>query len=122
MVAGSAKRRTWLHAHPLDAIAGTAEVRRAARTDANHGEIIEAFRKCGFTVYDTSRLGGGFGDCVIAKLFRTAIVEIKDGTKPPSQRILTQPEQKFRDTWAGRYEIVESLMDVERVNRTWVSV
>lgn len=94
-------------------------MRRAARTDANHAETIAAFRAIGFAVSDTSRLGNGFPDAIISRSGRTAVVEIKDGKKPPSARKLTPDEQRFKDGWRGAHLIVESLDDVERIGRDW---
>jgi hypothetical protein len=51
---------------------------RARKVDSNHGQIIKEFRDLGFSVFDTSRVGQGFGDCVIARQMKTAIIEIKD--------------------------------------------
>jgi hypothetical protein len=96
-------------------------MRRAARTDANHGEIIKTFRNMGFSVADTSRLGDGFPDCVIARNGLTAMVEIKDGTKPPSERELTPKEIIFRDKWRGDYYVVESEQDALVIGRTWLT-
>lgn len=95
-------------------------MRRAARVDANHGEIIDAFRAFGFSVADTSRLGGGFPDCVIARNKKTALVEIKDGKKSASKRKLTTDEAQFLAGWRGRYFVAESLKDVEFINQEWV--
>jgi len=95
-------------------------MRRAARTDANHGEIIKVFRKMGFSVADTSALGDGFPDCVIARNGLTAMVEIKDGNKPPSKRCLTPKELIFRDGWKGEYHVVECEQDALVVGRTWL--
>lgn len=67
-------------------------MRRAARTDGNHAEVIETLRRCGWHVHDTSGLGGGWFDCVAAKGGRIALIEIKDGSKPPSARKLTPAE------------------------------
>lgn len=97
-------------------------MRRAARTDANHAEIIAAFRAIGFVVSDTSRLGNGFPDAIISRSMKTAVVEIKDGNKPPSARKLTADEQRFKDAWAGVHLIVESLDDVERIGREWTRI
>ena len=83
--------------------------------DSNHGEVADAFRALGFSVADTSRLGSGFPDLVIARRGRTAVVEVKDGDKPPSARKLTEDELKFRDGWTGEYFVVEGIDDVEKV-------
>lgn len=85
---------------------------RARRVDANHAEIAKAFRRCGWSVADTSRLGSGFPDLVVARAGRTVLVEVKDGAKPPSKRKLTEDEQSFADAWHGEYRIAESVDDV----------
>ena len=94
-------------------------MRRAARVDGNHAEVIAAFRKLGFSVADTSKLGAGFPDCVVARFKRTAVVEIKDGSKVPSARRLTVPECIFKDGWLGTYLIVESIKDVTDIAKAW---
>lgn len=86
-------------------------MRRAARTDANHAEILQAFRDCGFQVFDTSRLGGGFPDCVVHRnTHGVVLVEIKDGAKPPSARKLTPDEDEFAQRFP--VDIVTSVDDV----------
>lgn len=97
-------------------------MRRAARVDRNHSEVVTAFRAIGFSVADTSQLGCGFPDCVISRSNRTALVEVKDGEKPPSARKLTKDEQAFKDGWRGVYLIVESMADVEYVGRNWTKL
>lgn len=87
-------------------------VMRARRVDANHAEIVAAFRQLGYSVADTSRLGNGFPDLVVAKAGRTVLVEVKDGAKPPSARKLTEDEQTFAGAWRGEYRVVESVDDV----------
>ena len=46
----------------------------------------------------------------------TVAIEIKDGSKPPSQRKLSLGEDKFRSEWLGRWELVESIDDVIKLN------
>ena len=61
---------------------------RAKRKDRNHNEIAEAFERFGFSTHDVSALPD-FCDLVIYRpLNGTILVEIKDGTKPPSRRSL----------------------------------
>lgn len=72
-------------------------MRRAARRDDNEAEIVKALRKAGaYVAYlDTP------ADLLVGYQGRTHIVEIKDGSKPPSARKLTPNEQKFHDEWTG---------------------
>lgn len=86
-------------------------MRRAAKVDRNHSEIVSAFRKFGCSVLNISSLKN-CGDLVVAKNNKTVIVEVKDWMQPPSKRKLTQGEQKFADEWKGIYIKVETLGDV----------
>jgi hypothetical protein len=67
-------------------------VRRRARVDANHAAVVQALRACGWLVWDTSGLGGGFPDVVVARAGVLRLVEIKDGRLSPSRRTLTPAE------------------------------
>lgn len=81
-------------------------VRRAARTDANQQEIVEALRKVGATVHVTSHVGEGFPDLVVGFRWQTYLMELKDGDKPPSGRKLTPDEKFFLDHWKGGPAVV----------------
>ena len=88
---------------------------RAKRTDANQKRVVEHLRRSGLSVAITSSLGNGFPDLVVAgwgnmafagkKYYsnKTVLVELKDGSKPPSAQKLTDAEIKFMDTWKGEY-------------------
>ena len=41
-------------------------MRRAAKVDSNHHDIVKAYRKGGWSVYSTAQLGDGFPDLVVA--------------------------------------------------------
>jgi len=92
--------------------------RRAHKVDANQEEIAQALRIMGCKVAITSGLGNGFPDLVVRKGRVVRLVEVKDGGKPPSQRKLTPPEEKFRQEWEPVYEIVESVDDALRLARS----
>ena len=65
---------------------------RARRKDSNHEEIADAFESCGFVTRDVSALPG-FCDLVIFRPDRgTRLVEIKDGSKPPSATKLRESQ------------------------------
>lgn len=72
-------------------------MRRRARTDANHADIVQALRSVGWTVIDTSRMGEGFPDALAARAGQLRLVEIKDGSKPPSKRALTKDEAQLHE-------------------------
>ena len=90
-------------------------MKRAARVDINQSEIVAAFRKLGWYVLIISQLKNCC-DIAVSKAGRTIMVEIKDGAKPPSQRKLTEGEQKFKDEWQGEWMLVESINDVIDIN------
>lgn len=85
-----------------------AHAMRAKRKDANHNDVTDYLQALGWSVFDTSALGYGFPDALVGKPDFCAVVEIKDGSKPPSQRKLTPDEQKFKDNWTGPYVLAES--------------
>jgi len=91
-------------------------VRRAARTDRNHSEIVAAFRKMGCSVLSLARLGGGIPDLLVSVgVFGygdTFLIEVKDGSKSPSRRKLTEDQQHFKDNWRGQLFYVDSVKDV----------
>lgn len=90
-------------------------MRRAAKVDDNHKDIVEAFRKMGAAVLDIHTIPNC---CDVAITYRgvSVMVEIKDSAKPPSARKLTEGEVKFRDYWVahgGKWALVESVEDAQ---------
>lgn len=93
-------------------------MRRAARVDANLSAVVEAFRRLGCSVHVTNSAW----DCTVGYGGLSMLVEVKDGSKPPSARQLTPAQKKFRETWTGGIRLVKDLGDVaETVNtlRRW---
>ena len=76
---------------------------RAKRKDANHNPVQEHLEKLGWSVADTSALGYGFPDLVVSRPGFTVVIEIKDGSKCPSDRKLTPAEETFKKNWTGPY-------------------
>lgn len=72
-------------------------MRRAARRDDNEKEIVVALRKAGAYVSFVDEPC----DLIVGYKGRTILLEVKDGSKPPSARKLTPNEQKFHDEWTG---------------------
>lgn len=74
---------------------------KAARTDANQKAIVDALRKIGCKVYVSSSFGQGFPDLIVGCGGRLCLLEVKDGSKPPSARKLTPDQVKFHADWTG---------------------
>lgn len=68
-------------------------MRRRAKVDRNHGEVVTALRDMGWWVHSTAQLGDGFPDLMIAKAGRLLLIEVKDGTLAPSKRKLSPDEE-----------------------------
>lgn len=87
-------------------------MRRAARIDANHAEIVRALRAAGCGVQDTSAVGCGFPDLVVhgpVHPFRTVLLEIKDGKKSASETRLTAAQMRFHAQWRGAVAVVRDV-------------
>jgi Holliday junction resolvase len=84
-------------------------MRRAAKVDANQPEIVQALRDAGWSVAVMSAVGQGFPDLVIGRDGVNVLVEVKDGSKPPSAQKLTPDQVEFHAAWNGRIEVVNSV-------------
>ena len=100
-------------------------MRRRGRRDANHQAIVDGFRRVGCSVLDLGNVGDGCPDLLVGvpsgrmlgegDRWSTSInllVEIKDGTRKPSEQRLTEAEAAFIDGWrGGRVFVVRSLAE-----------
>src|SRR5262245_57961979 len=69
-----------------------ATLMRPRRTDANHRQIVEALRSRGLAVLDLHAIPGVL-DLLVGYRSVLYLVEIKNGSKPPSRRRVTPAEQ-----------------------------
>ena len=76
-------------------------MRRAAKVDANHAEIVKALRKVGAFVQSLAAVGDGCPDLLVGFRKSTFMLEIKDGAKPPSARELTFDQIIWHTEWNG---------------------
>jgi hypothetical protein len=99
-------------------------MRRAARRDHGEQDIIKAMRACGAfvkVINDEGTFDLLVGCTGFSGRFYTLLLEIKDGTKPPSARRLTDAEQKFHDEWPGdNLHIVNSVQEALDLLKTCV--
>lgn len=76
--------------------------RQVRKVDANQPEIVAALRKIGVFVVDLASAGGGIPDLLCGWHGSWKAVEVKDGSKPPSQRQLTKDQIEFHAVCAER--------------------
>jgi len=87
-------------------------VRRAARRDDNHKDIVRGLRQIpGCTVADTGAVGAGFPDIVVGYKGRNYLLEIKDGDKSPSRCKKTDDQETWHRVWGGQVAVVYGLSD-----------
>ena len=82
-------------------------MRRAAKVDANHGEIVKALRSMGVSVQSLANIGQGCPDLLAAKGSRAWLIEVK-GLKGK----LTPDQEEFISKWRGVVHIVRTVDDV----------
>lgn len=85
-------------------------MRRAAKKDRNHPEIVKALRDAGCTVLDLGAVGCGCPDLLVKRGGMIGFLEIKDGQKPPSARALTLDQVRFHREW-GQWVVVVTSVD-----------
>lgn len=68
---------------------------RVRRVDDNQVEIVKALRKIGAEVTHLHTLGKGVSDLLVSFRQRWLVLEVKDGSKPPSKRELTPDEKEW---------------------------
>lgn len=88
---------------------------RASKTDANQTEIVEALRQIGCSVQLLHMVGKGCPDLLVGTMDNSLgitvnlLLEVKDGSKPPSARKLTPDQVKWHDGWRGQVTVVCSV-------------
>lgn len=88
-------------------------MRTAAKVDKNQPEIVKALRKMGAIVLQTHQLKNAF-DILVGFRGTLFMVEIKDGSLPPSGKKLSKGETQCKDNFESvgvKYWIIESVDD-----------
>lgn len=83
-------------------------MRTRARTDANHSEIMDALKAAAMKPLSLASMGKGCPDILVGFRGVNLLLEVKDGSKAPSERVLTADEREFFATWPGHAEVVDS--------------
>ncbi len=56
---------------------------------------MDALRKAGAEVTSLHQVGGGVPDLLVSFRNKWHVIEVKDGSKPPSARMLTDDQRKW---------------------------
>ncbi len=85
--------------------------RHRPRLDANQREVVETLRAFGCSVQSLASVGKGCPDLLVGYRGLNILLEVKDGTKKPSARVLTEDEARWHTAWGGRVHVVYSAQD-----------
>lgn len=94
-------------------------MRHRAKTDANQAAVVAALRRIGASVRSTASIGDGFPDLAVGYRGQNFLLEVKDGSKSPSRRELTDDEKRFSLEWRGHYAVVTSANDAIAIVTAW---
>lgn len=72
----------------------------AKRVDNNHAVIVDGLRAVGAEVQSLASVGNGCVDALVAYRGVWYTGEIKDGSKPPSKRVLTEDEKRWHQRFS----------------------
>lgn len=91
-------------------------MRKRAKKDTNHNEIVRALADVGYLVAETHQIGAGFPDAVCAGVDRRTgmrrvwLLEIKHG-----RGRLTPDERTFHAQWGEHVNVVHSIDEAYRL-------
>jgi len=84
-------------------------VQRKLRVDKNQATLVKQLRDGGRTVITLQSVGNGCPDLLVGYKGVNYLLEVKDGSKPPSKRKLTPDQISFRRDWNGKMSVVTSI-------------
>ena len=79
-----------------------------ARVDANQAALVKLFRRIGFSVQHLHAVGKGVPDLMLGARGVNHLVEVKDGSKAPSARLLSPAQVAWHAEWRGQAVVIES--------------
>jgi hypothetical protein len=94
----------------VDSAGVVAGVRRAAKVDGNHVEIVDALRAAGFSVESLARVGGGCPDLLVGAFGANVLIEVK----VPGER-LNALQKPWHTGWKGVAHIATSALEAIQI-------
>lgn len=98
-------------------------MRQASKVDRNQAEIVKALRQAGATVQSLHAVGQGCPDLLVGWRGMNILIEVKDGSKPPSRQKLTPDQQDWMRMWTGQVEVantVDGAIDILERHSKWL--
>ena len=89
-------------------------MRRRGRTDANHAAIVQALRQVGASVTSLADVGHGVPDLLVSYRGDWHVLELKDGSKAPSDQQVTMAEVRWAAEQHAPVHLVRSLEEALR--------
>ena len=83
-------------------------MRKAAETDANQTQVVNALRQAGASVQSLAAVGKGCPDLLVGYQGINYLMEVKDGSKVPSAQKLTIDQEHWHSVWKGVVHVVKS--------------
>jgi len=90
-------------------------MRRAANTDNNHAETVKYLRSLSMSVQPLASVGSGVPDLLVGFRGVNVLIEMKDGEKVPSKRVLTADQEQWHAKWAGQVHVANDKEAAARV-------
>ena len=81
---------------------------RGGRIDANQPAIVRKLKAIGASVQSLADVGDGCPDLLVGFRGETFVLEVKDGSKPPSKRALTEDQRVWHGRWRGQVDVVNN--------------
>ena len=90
-------------------------MRKAAKTDANHSQVVNALRQIGASVQSLATTGKGCPDLLVGYHGINYLMEVKDGDKVLSKQKLTIDQEHWHSLWRGSVHIVKSVNEALKI-------
>ena len=90
-------------------------MRKAAKTDANHSQVVNALRQVGASVQSLAATGKGCPDLLVGYLGINYLMEVKDGDKVLSKQKLNIDQEHWHNLWRGSVYVVKSVDEALKI-------